>query len=63
MYVGEPPERVDVPRGGVIHLGQKTPLQSANPGTADLLVCVYGYPPESERALKSSDLWGHAARG
>ena len=50
MYVGEPPARVDVPRGGLIHVEAKTPLQSVNHGTGDLLVYAYGYPPESEHA-------------
>jgi quercetin dioxygenase-like cupin family protein len=50
MYVGEPPERHDVPAGGLIHIEPGTPLQSVNHGDADLLVYAYGSPPESERA-------------
>ena len=50
MYVGEQPERRDVPVGGVIHVDAGTPLQAANHGDEDLLVYAYGYPPESERA-------------
>lgn len=50
MYVGEPPERVDVPRGGLIHIDAQTPLQAANHGGQDLLVYAYGYPPEDEHA-------------
>jgi hypothetical protein len=50
MYLGEPPERVDVPRGGVIHVNATTPLQTVNHGDEDLLVYVYGYPPEDEHA-------------
>jgi len=50
MYVGEPPERVDVPAGGVIRVGPGTPLQSANHGDVDLVVYAHGWPPESERA-------------
>ena len=50
MYVGEPPERVDVPPGGLIHVDAGTPLQAANHGTDDLVVYAYGYPPESEHA-------------
>ena len=50
MYVGDPPERIDVPTGGVIHVEPRTPLQSANHGDTDLLVYAYGTPPESERA-------------
>jgi mannose-6-phosphate isomerase-like protein (cupin superfamily) len=50
MYVGDPPQRVDVPAGGLIHIEAGTPLQSANHGSDDLLVYAYGTPPESENA-------------
>jgi quercetin dioxygenase-like cupin family protein len=50
IYLGDPPERVDVPTGGVIHVEPGTPLQSANHGDADLLVYAYGAPAEHERA-------------
>jgi quercetin dioxygenase-like cupin family protein len=50
MYLGEPPERHDVPAGGLIHVEPGTPLQSANHGDEDLLVYAYGTPPESEHA-------------
>ena len=50
MYVGDPPERHDVPAGTLIHIPARTPLQAANHGTEDLVVYVYGYPPESEYA-------------
>ena len=50
MYIGEPPERVDVPTGGVILVQAGTALQAANHGETDLLVYAYGYPPESENA-------------
>jgi hypothetical protein len=41
---------VEVPRGGLIHIDAMTPLQSANHGSEDLLVYVYGYPPEDQHA-------------
>ena len=50
IYLGEPPERHDVPAGALIHVPPGTPLQSANHGDVDLLVYVYGYPPEDEHA-------------
>jgi mannose-6-phosphate isomerase-like protein (cupin superfamily) len=50
MYLGEPPERVDVPPGGVIHVDATTPLQTVNHGGEDLLVYAYGYPPEDQHA-------------
>ena len=50
MYLGEPPERQDVPVGGLIHVEPGTPLQSVNHGDEELLLYAYGTPPESERA-------------
>jgi hypothetical protein len=50
MYLGDPPERHDVPTGGLIHVEPGTPLQTVNHGEQELLVYAYGTPPESERA-------------
>lgn len=50
MYLGEPPERIDVPAGGFVRVDAGTPLQSANHGNEDVLVYAYGYPPESQNA-------------
>ena len=50
MYLGEPPQRVDVSVGGLIHVEAGTPLQTANHGATDLLVYVYGTPPEDAHA-------------
>lgn len=50
MYLGDPPERHDVSVGGLIHVEPGTPLQTVNHGDEDLLVYVYGTPPESEHA-------------
>ncbi len=50
MYLGEPPERQDAPVGGLIHVEAGTTLQTANHGDVDLLVYVYGTPPEHEHA-------------
>ena len=50
MYLGEPPERVEVPTGGLIHVEPGTVLQTANHGDEELLLYVYGTPPESEHA-------------
>jgi quercetin dioxygenase-like cupin family protein len=50
MYLGEPPERQDVPAGSLIHVEPGTALQSANHGDEDLFVYAYGTPPESEHA-------------
>jgi mannose-6-phosphate isomerase-like protein (cupin superfamily) len=50
MYLGDPPERRDVPVGGLIHVAAGTPLQTVNHGAEDLLVYARGYPPEAENA-------------
>ena len=50
MYVDDPPQRVEVPRGGVIHIDALTPLQAANHTDQDVLVYAYGYPPEDQHA-------------
>lgn len=51
MYVGEPPERFDVPAGGLIHIEAGTPLQSANHGSTDLVVYAHGAPPDDGATL------------
>jgi quercetin dioxygenase-like cupin family protein len=50
MYLGDPPERRDLPPGGLVHVTPNTPLQAVNHGDEDLLVYAYGTPPESEHA-------------
>ena len=50
MYLGEPPERHDVKLGDLIHVEPGTALQTVNHGEDDLLVYVYGTPPEDEHA-------------
>jgi mannose-6-phosphate isomerase-like protein (cupin superfamily) len=50
MYAGDPPERVDVPAGGLVHVQPGTPLQSVNHGDQELVLYAYGTPAESERA-------------
>ncbi len=50
MYLGEPPERAQAGPGSLIHIDAGTALQTVNHGDRDLLVYVYGYPPEDEHA-------------
>lgn len=50
MYVGEPPQRHDVPTGGLIHIPPRTPLQTVNHGEDELVLYAYGYPPEDAHA-------------
>jgi mannose-6-phosphate isomerase-like protein (cupin superfamily) len=54
MYLGEPPERVDVPTGGVVSAPAMTPLQTANHGAEELVVYAYGYPPDEGAELLDS---------
>jgi mannose-6-phosphate isomerase-like protein (cupin superfamily) len=54
MYLGEPPERVDVPMGGVVHVAGGTPVQTANHGAEDLVVFATGYPPDQGAELLES---------
>jgi quercetin dioxygenase-like cupin family protein len=50
MYLGEPPERIDVPAGGVVCVDPGTALQTVNNGRDELVVWAFGYPPEHEHA-------------
>ena len=50
MYLGEPPERVDVEPGGLVHVEAGTELQIANHGDEELLIFIYGAPPQSGNA-------------
>jgi mannose-6-phosphate isomerase-like protein (cupin superfamily) len=46
MYLGDPAERVDVGPGGLVHVEAGTVLQVANHGDEELVLYVYGAPPE-----------------
>jgi quercetin dioxygenase-like cupin family protein len=46
MYLGEPPERHQVPVGGLIHVEAGTVLQIVNDSDEEVVVFVYGAPPE-----------------
>jgi quercetin dioxygenase-like cupin family protein len=47
MSLGDPPERVAVPTGGVLHVESGTVLQSANHGDEEVVIYAYGAPPET----------------
>ena len=47
MYLGDPPVKVEVPAGGVVHVESGTVLQSANHGDEEVLMYAYGAPPEA----------------
>jgi mannose-6-phosphate isomerase-like protein (cupin superfamily) len=46
MYLGEPPERHDVPVGALVHVEAGTVLQIVNESNEELVVFVYGAPAE-----------------
>jgi quercetin dioxygenase-like cupin family protein len=46
MYLGEPAIREEVGPGGLIHVESGIARQVVNEGSADLLVFIYGSPPE-----------------
>lgn len=56
IYIGEPPERVEVPTGGAVTVPGGVALQSANHGSDDLLVYAYGYPPDHGAEVLDSAL-------
>jgi len=44
--LGDPPERVELPRGSVCAVQPGTPLQLRNDGDEDVLFFIIGAPPE-----------------
>jgi mannose-6-phosphate isomerase-like protein (cupin superfamily) len=46
MLLGEPPERVDLPPQSVVAVEPMTPLQVRNESDEELVLFVYGAPPE-----------------
>jgi mannose-6-phosphate isomerase-like protein (cupin superfamily) len=45
MLLGDPPERVELPRGSVVAVQAGTPLQVRNDSSADAVVVIVGAPP------------------
>ena len=50
MLLGDPPERVDVGRHGVVAVEPMTPLQVRNEGDEELVIFIYGAPAEQAGA-------------
>jgi quercetin dioxygenase-like cupin family protein len=50
IYIGDPPERHEVPAGALVHVEPGTVVQSVNHADDDLVVYAYGTPPETEHA-------------
>jgi mannose-6-phosphate isomerase-like protein (cupin superfamily) len=49
-HLGDPPERHDVRRGGVLVVESGTILQLSNTGDEDLVLFIYGAPPVTGKA-------------
>ena len=50
MLLGDPPERVDLPLQSVVSLEPGTAVQMRNESDDEVVVFVYGAPPDTERA-------------
>ena len=48
--LGEPPERHELERGSVLVVEPRTPLQLRNAGSEELVLFIYGAPPERGQA-------------
>ena len=56
MLLGEPPERVDLPPRSVVSVETDTPLQLFNAGDGEVVVFIYGAPPETDQSELLEDL-------
>ena len=54
--LGEPPERHEVERGGVVVVEIGTPLQLRNAGDVELVLLIYGAPPVTGQAQFLEDI-------
>ena len=50
MLLGDPPERVDLPAQSVVAVEPMTPLQARNETDEELVLYIYGAPPEQAGA-------------
>jgi mannose-6-phosphate isomerase-like protein (cupin superfamily) len=50
MLLGDPPERIDVGPESVVAVEPGTPLQVRNESDVELVLYIYGAPPEQEGA-------------
>ncbi|HSK15745.1 MAG TPA: cupin domain-containing protein [Gaiellaceae bacterium] len=48
--LGDPPERHEVPGGGIVVVERGTVLQLRNAGDEELVLFIYGAPPETGKA-------------
>lgn len=47
VYLGDPPERVEVTAGGLVNVPAGTAMQLVNDGSSDAWVYAYGCPPDN----------------
>jgi mannose-6-phosphate isomerase-like protein (cupin superfamily) len=50
MHLGEPAERVELPPESLVSVEPGTPLQLRNDGEEEVVVFIYGAPPEQAGA-------------
>ena len=56
MLLGDPPDRIDLPPQSVVSVETDTPLQLFNAGDDEVVVFVYGAPPETDQSEMLEDL-------
>ena len=54
--LGDPPERHEVPRGGVVVVERGTVLQLRNRRDDELVLFIYGAPPETGKTEYFEDV-------
>jgi mannose-6-phosphate isomerase-like protein (cupin superfamily) len=55
MLLGDPPDRFDLPVGSVVAVEPGTPLQARNETDEELVLYIYGAPPEQAGAEYHDD--------
>jgi len=56
MLLGDPPDRIDLSPQSVVSVETDTPLQLFNAGDEDVVVFIYGAPPETDQSEMLEDL-------
>jgi len=56
LLLGDPPERIELPRGSVAVVETETALQLRNESDAEIVVLIVGAPPEQGKAEHLPDV-------
>ena len=56
LLLGDPPERVEIPRGSVAVVETETVLQLRNESDSEIVVLIVGAPPEQGKAEHLPDV-------